>query len=187
MLDHLSAAWNFRHGGLYLTPSRGQAGRYARHNPFGSELFTKCAYLVELIEAAPQAREPAFFRDYPELLALLRRPGTPVVVRIGKIAVADLLDERGGPAEGPLQHLPANWIGSIGEDRRRLDAISARLESDDPVVQAAAVADFRAVQEEGLHAETFLEILSAQTNFESRGVYPADDLTFDDLPDEPGI
>jgi hypothetical protein len=174
-------------GGLYLTPSRGKAGSYARHNRFGSELFTKCAYLVELIEAAPHVHEPAFFKDFPDLLAVLRRPGTPVVVSIGTVAVADLLDEGGGSAEEPLGHLLANWIGSAREDRRRLDAISARLKSDDPAVQAAAVTDLQSLQEKGLEADWFLEVPGQQMNFESRGVYSTDDLTFYDLPDEPAI
>ena len=105
--------FNYRHNGLYLTPNRSAALRYA-HNSFGSELVTECHRLYESILA--RQAPPAWAEAYMDLAAVFRTSGQPLLIRINDVRCADLADEKGGAADKKITLL-LNLIEK--EEKRR--------------------------------------------------------------------
>jgi hypothetical protein len=97
--------FNLRHGGLYLTPSRTTATNYAVHNPFGSELLTYCHLLYEAILNSTERPLPDWFEQYSELLAIVKQPGRPLLIRVNHVRTEELVEESGQPALAGLRWL----------------------------------------------------------------------------------
>ncbi len=101
--DVTNGDFNFRYGGVYLTPSFETAKNYAISNKYGSELVSYCirAY-EELFKRNPILANKIFPSNHPlrELAVLM---GTPVVLEIVDITKDGLVTEQGAPIKEQLQ------------------------------------------------------------------------------------
>lgn len=93
-LAHVST-WNWRHGGLYLTPSECLANQYAGDRRFGSELLSACYDLHEKLVGAQSSVAYGFVGEYPELMRAFCDKGRPLVIKLHHARVAGLTTECG--------------------------------------------------------------------------------------------
>lgn len=95
--------FNFRYGGVYLTPSKQTASRYALLNEYGSEALTGTLKILNLLlVSAPELAANQMFSD---LLRLKQKSRTPIVVEAPRVPVAALQSEQGGSCEHPLEFI----------------------------------------------------------------------------------
>jgi hypothetical protein len=97
-----NGGFNFRYGGLYLTPSFETAKNYATSNKYGSELIS---YFIrsyeELLKLAPILADQIFPIAHP-LRQLVALDPTPVVLEVVGITKDCLVTEQGEPIEEQL-------------------------------------------------------------------------------------
>ena len=95
--------FNYRYGGIYLSPSLQTTKRYACSNPYGSELITYFKYTYEeLYKINPKLAEGIFPLHHP-LRAILAKTGTLVVLEINNIPKEHLTTEQGEPIDDQLE------------------------------------------------------------------------------------
>jgi len=174
-------SFNFRHGGLYLTPSRQTATRYAVHNPFGSELLTHCHLLYEAHANATEEPIPAWFPEYAELIAVLKNPGNPILIRVSHVRTAELTDESGHTEPrnlGWLLDLIAESDAETARENERAEFLREAIQNEDAAKIAELIAGPRKTM---LSVPQIIEVLGQQANFEAKAVIPAADLEFEQI------
>ena len=90
---------NWQHGDVYLSPSVNRAMRFAVKNKYGSELFTNLKYLIDFIDKHTDAKAQTILAKYPAVKELLDKEGRPIVLELADLALEELLDEGGFPAD----------------------------------------------------------------------------------------
>ena len=169
-----AAGFNFRHGGLYLTPSRTKAAAYA--SDLGSEHLGECRTHRDAILRAENGASPRWWQDHHELLSVLSNPGTPLLVRIDAVHPLELgTSENGGPAEKGIARLWELAAASEKETQRR-DALRHAARAGD--MQAAAEL-FRVGGQPAMTTEKRIDILGQSLNFEAGVIFPASRLAFE--------
>ena len=95
--------FNFRFGGIYLTPCLQTAIRYANSNKYGSELIS---YFIqsydELFKYDPKEAEQIFPLNHP-LRQVISANATPVVFEVDNVLKENLTTEQGKPIEEQLE------------------------------------------------------------------------------------
>jgi hypothetical protein len=175
--------FNFRHGGVYLTPSRKTAMGYAAHNPFGSELLTYCHFLYAAHTSPPREAMPEWLEEYTELIEVLKQPGRPMLVRVNHARTKDLTDESGDPEPTNLGWLLEKTAESVVENALedgRLVALSQAVQNQDLTNIAELISR---PKKNRLSVENIFELLGQQANFEAKVVIPAGDIEFEYLRD----
>lgn len=166
-----SAGSNFRHGGgVYLTPSRHSAERYA--SEFGSELLQECRVLYENIQSASVGQAPGWFDEFSQLILCLANPGEQLLIRIDGVSIEELIAEDGTDARAVANVL----LVEIAENREKAE----RRES---LRRAAQAGDSQAMMELLKHTdawttEQIIETLGQQSNFQALVTFPASRLEF---------
>jgi len=98
-----NGGFNFRYGGVYLTPSLETAKMYAQSNKYGSELVS---YFLrsyeELFEHNPALADHIFPSNHP-LRDVIALDAAPVVLEISGITKDGLTTEQGEPIEAQLE------------------------------------------------------------------------------------
>ena len=98
-----NGGFNFRYGGVYLTPSLETAQRYSQSNKYGSELVS---YFIrsyeELYKHAPSLAYQIFPLNHP-LRELIASGSQPVVLEINGLNKNDLTTEQGEPIDAQLK------------------------------------------------------------------------------------
>ncbi len=165
-----AGGFNFRHNGLYVTANRAKALDYAE-NLLGSELLTECSKVNQLLESLPKPLD--WPKKYGRLLELFQGSYRPLLVRIDLVRPEDLLSE----------------VGSACPEA--LDVLLARLEEEAAFVRRTEVlriavcgGDMGAVAEFIGRRSTYTQetILTMYgPSFQTRVVYPAGNLTFEEL------
>ena len=171
---------NYRHNGLYLTPNRSAALRYA-HNSFGSELVTECQRLYASI--LTRQTPPAWAETYTELAAVFRTPGQPLLICINHVRCGDLADEKGGAADKKIALL-LELIEK--EEKKKKDADGLRRLAKEGNLEAIATM-FTTPFEAILTRDVILQELGNMFNFESRAIYPASEISFETPLQQPKI
>lgn len=174
-------SFNFRHGGLYLTPSRQTATRYAVHNPFGSELLTHCHLLCEAHANATDEPIPEWFQEYAELIAVLKNPGSPMLIRVNHVRTADLTDESGHTEPrnlGWLLDLIAESDAEAARENECVATLSEAIQNEDAEKIAELIARPKKTV---LSVSQIIEVLGQQANFEAKVVIPTADLEFEQI------
>ncbi|MFW1531242.1 hypothetical protein ACEWAM_22245 [Vibrio parahaemolyticus] len=98
-----NGGFNFRYGGVYLTPSFETAKNYATSNKYGSELIS---YFIrgyeELFKLDPILADQIFPTSHP-LRQLIVLDPAPVVLEVAGITKDCLVTEQGKPIEAQLE------------------------------------------------------------------------------------
>jgi hypothetical protein len=98
-----NGGFNFRYGGVYLTPSLETANMYAQSNKYGSELVS---YFVrsyeELFKHRPILADQIFPLNHP-LRDVMAIDAIPVILKISGITKDGLTTEQGEPIDGQLE------------------------------------------------------------------------------------
>lgn len=98
-----NGGFNFRHGGVYLTPSFVTAKKYATSNKYGSELIS---YFIrgyeELFRLDPKLADHIFPINHP-LRDLIALDAEPLVFEIIGMTKDDLVTEQGESIENQLE------------------------------------------------------------------------------------
>jgi hypothetical protein len=98
--------WNYRHGGVYLSPSVGTAARYAANKKYcSSEAIEYFMLLHERLKGEAPTLLTSIARDATALLNLVSRPGVPLVLRLDDVAVDSLRSEHGKEISKSLEYL----------------------------------------------------------------------------------
>lgn len=97
-----NSGFNFRYGGVYLTPSIETAKRYATSNKYGSELASYCiAAYEELKKINPQIAKSIISKNY-SFHDLISSTGSPIVLKINDVSKENLTTEQGGSIDAQL-------------------------------------------------------------------------------------
>lgn len=98
-----NGGFNFRYGGVYLTPSLETAQRYSKSNKYGSELVS---YFIrsyeELYKHDSSLADKIFPLNHP-LREVIVSGATPVVLEINGLSKNDLTTEQGEPIDAQLK------------------------------------------------------------------------------------
>ncbi len=98
-----NGGFNFRYGGVYLTPSLETAKRYSQSNKYGSELVS---YFIrsyeELYKHDSSLADQIFPLNHP-LHELIASGAQPVVLEINDLSINDLTTEQGNPIDSQLK------------------------------------------------------------------------------------
>ncbi len=176
-----TGGFNFRHGGVYLSPSRQTAVRYAVQNQFGSELLTFCQLLRKAHTNARENAGPRWFEEYTELIEVLEKLGEPIIVRVDRMRSADLMNETGDVELKNLGRL-LDWIaeseaGTLHRKARDVELRDALENGNGP-----KIAELMALREGPfLSVEQIIETFGQTSNFEANVVIPAVDLIFEQI------
>lgn len=174
--------FNFRHGGVYLTPSRLTATHYAIHNPFGSELLTHCHLLYEAILHSPDTSVPEWLEEYSALTAIFKRTAKPMLIRVNRVRADDLRDESGEPSPGNLRwllNLIAESKAEAAKELERREALRKAIQAGDMESIASLVT--LPQRTTTLTEDQIIETLGQQANFEANAVLPPTDLEFEEI------
>lgn len=94
--------FNFRYGGVYLTPSLETATRYAKSNKYGSELISYFMKAYdELFKHEPTKAEEIFPLNHP-LREVVSKISKPIVLEVLNVSKDNLTTEQGKPIEEQL-------------------------------------------------------------------------------------
>jgi hypothetical protein len=194
-----TSGYNFLYGGgVYLTPSRSTALKYAC--PFGSEIVTQCNLLYRSIIEAEGGSQPSWFDSYPELLSVFQCPGKPLIVRVQGTRIRDLSDEYGreplprvtylfaGLAEGEQKHAKERQrMDALRREARECDAAQAAVRHPTTTRRSAAIQAFLTLQDEGSRwtPKKILDVIGQQVNFQAKVVYSASEFEFEEVPPVP--
>lgn len=108
------SGFNFRHGGVYLSPCRQTAQSYASSNKFGSELITTIYETFEALAAIDCSEANRIIPGDQPLRAIFSERGKSIVLCVKNINPALLQTEVGGDAREQLNRL--NHTLANGDD-----------------------------------------------------------------------
>jgi hypothetical protein len=97
--------WNYRHGGVYLSPSVGTAARYATDKNCGSEAVHYFMLLYTRLKDEAPTLLTSVTSDATALLDFVSRPSAPLVLRLEQVAIDSLRSEHGKEISGSLEYL----------------------------------------------------------------------------------
>jgi hypothetical protein len=97
--------WNYRHGGVYLSPSVGTAARYATDKKCGSEAIHYFMLLYTRLRDEAPTLVTSVTSDATALLDFVSRPSVPLVLKLEQVAVDSLRSEHGKEISGSLEYL----------------------------------------------------------------------------------
>jgi len=176
-----TGGFNFRHGGVYLTPSRRTAINYAVGNPFGSELLTHCHLLSEALASSEEGTRATWFNEYSELLAILKLQGKPMLVKVNRARTVDFADEIGETPPRRLSRLLQFIADSEAETSREMvrgAALREALQNQDSAKIASLIMRPTRVS---LTVEQIIESMGQQVNFEAKIVIEVSQLEFEHI------
>ncbi|MCW1886720.1 hypothetical protein OKA04_18420 [Luteolibacter flavescens] len=110
--------FNFRHGGVYLTPSQRKAASYARGNAYGSELLSESLRLYSALKSLGIAVE-AIGTRYPAVVELAESKVMPIMAVVKGVPVEHLRTERGEDPIPRLERMQAA-MDELGPDQGRV-------------------------------------------------------------------
>lgn len=100
--DVTRGGFNFRYGGIYLTPCLQTAAKYANSNKYGSELIS---YFIKAYDALfkfePEKAEEIFPLNHP-LRDVISVVAKPIILEILNVSKDNLTTEQGKPIEEQL-------------------------------------------------------------------------------------
>lgn len=90
-----NSGFNFRYGGIYLTPSIETARSYANSNKYGSELLSYCIAAYKELEKINHKIATEIIPTTDSLHNLMKLNGSPVVLKVTEIPKENLATEQG--------------------------------------------------------------------------------------------
>lgn len=126
-----SSGFNFRHGGVYLTPSFDTAKRYATSNKYGSELISYFILAYEELSRYNQELANIIYpKDHP-LRKLLNIEGKPIVIEILEIQSENLVTEQGDSIQEQLclmqQYPQEMWQQNNFESTKTINSSNIKI------------------------------------------------------------
>jgi len=117
MAEQVNAGLNFQHGGVYLSPSKETAVRYACGKKKGSELISRAVLLIEeLVRLNIGEVKADLYQEFPEVFHLQDIDAAPVLICIPQLDPDMLLSERGESPDDNLAkirglrvRIPDSW------------------------------------------------------------------------------
>ncbi len=101
---------NFQHGDTYISPSERTAIQYAIDKQYGSELLT---YTIDLLRELERRDVPGvrttLYKKYHHIFSLLDISPAPILVKLTKVPVTNLLSEFGEDASDNLEMIETNF------------------------------------------------------------------------------
>ncbi len=112
MLDNrvTNGGMNFRYGGVYVTPSKHTATRYAQSNRYGSEYLTTVLLAYEAVKDISKSMAEQIIQDHHELNCFINsnpKPN-PILITISNVNKKDLSTERGNNLEEQLEFIKSS-------------------------------------------------------------------------------
>jgi hypothetical protein len=139
-----SGGWNYRHGGVYLTPTRSLAARYAYDMSFGSEAIHYFMRLYERLGAEKPDLLESVSDSAAPLIAFVSKPGVPLVIEVKEVPISVLRTESGEDPAPRLQMLE-NLLNR--KDKALFSVISQRLNFETTKPVTPSQLDFYAIGE----------------------------------------
>lgn len=112
-----SGGFNFRHGGVYLSPSQKKVAGYARRNPYGSELLSESLRLYQTLKSLGDDAG-AIGSRYPVLIELIELIVTPLMVVVRDVSLDHLRSELGCDPKPELEKMQY-VVDKLGPDQGR--------------------------------------------------------------------
>jgi hypothetical protein len=117
MAEQVNTGLNFQHGGVYLSPSKETAVRYACGKKKGSELISRAVLLIEeLVRLNVGEVKADLYQEFPEVFHLQDIDAAPVLICIPQLDPDMLLSERGESPDDNLAkirglrvRIPDSW------------------------------------------------------------------------------
>lgn len=97
-----NSGFNFRYGGVYLTPSIETAKRYATSNKYGSELASYCIAAYEEVKKINPEIAKIIISKNSFIHDLINSKGSPVVLKINGVTKENLTTEQGNSIDAQL-------------------------------------------------------------------------------------
>jgi hypothetical protein len=125
---------------------------------------------------------PDWFEQYSELLAIVKQPGRPLLIRVNHVRTEELLEESGRPALAGLRwllDLIADSKVETTREKERVESLRKAIQKGD--MEMVAELSVRP-NKHPLTEDHILETLGQQMNFEARVIFPAANLEFEQIP-----
>ena len=141
-------------------------------------MLTYCHLLYETFLYSTGRPLPDWFEQYSELLAIVKQPGKPLLIRVNHVRTEELVEESGRPALAGLRWL----LGLIADSKVETTREKERVESMRKKGDMEMVAELLVRPKKHPRTEEYiLETSGQQMNFEARSIFPAANLEFEQI------
>lgn len=167
--NQLTEGFNFRHGGTYLSPSKDTAVRYAKDNPYGSEILSKSICLYDKICAFDKEHgtQHALGNDLKNVTIhrALNQNIYPILIEVFNLDIHELTDEYGDKSGGEvineMETIAFEYIETAkSEPSFDLDCLKSKFRKNSKEVSAYKEASC------SKNNELLLQVFFQQHNFE---------------------